>query len=493
MTDLRSRFQSLDRARPPDLWPEIVARAAEARVDARTMAFGTSRMVILLAALLLLGALAAGIAFGMLRTDRDDPSDLTNPAPFAFAGPISRPCDDSLPDDVALRLRGSTDAEASVPLERTVYADGLVIDGPSAEWGGTLNWSARRLSSAAAQALIESVTSGASCRSFPFDGFVTIQARGEDDVHVIGLGPDPFEVREPTAQESATVEALVEQLLDPNLGVPSSAWADPEWRPYQPDRWRFSVTFLPPAGERSAPPAADVVLPDGSSLRTFGGDSAVVDAFFARCVVRSAEEATAIASALTEAMGGPVVETPEWQFADDKGGIQVTAAGLLPHEPDCVTELPVMVPFTPVPAASVAAEGLPPLDDACDYLDPSEVFGGIQRDLVEHLQGYSADWHVCWYPLGLDRVVVASSRRPVPGKHAPEQAERLFGLEDLASEGVGNGQVFFNGCTANDGSCRSAIAISAEPHFVVVTWGDGDRDALRGLAERVLASLGASE
>ena len=69
MTDLRSRFQSLDRARPPDLWPEIVARAAGARADTPTMASGTSRMVILLAALLLLGALAAGIVFGMLRTE----------------------------------------------------------------------------------------------------------------------------------------------------------------------------------------------------------------------------------------------------------------------------------------------------------------------------------------------------------------------------------------------------------------------------------------
>jgi len=500
MADLKTRFRSLDRARPPDLWPDIMERAPDPRLQSPAAAFSSPRLAILVAALLLLGLLVAGIVGGILRDDPDDRTDLTDRAPFVFAGPISRPCDDSLPDHVVLRIRGNLGTEAPYPVERTVYADGLVVDGVTAEWGGSFNtidatWSARRLEASAAEVLVESVTGSVpSCRSFPFDGFVTIQARDADGVHVIGLGPDPFEARVPTADESSAVALLVDQLLDRELGIPSTGWADANWLPYQPDRWRFSLTFSP-AGERSMPPGDDTVLPDGSSLRTFGGDDAVVDELGVRCVVRSTEEATAIASVLTEAMGELAAEmSGTWQFADDQGAIYITAAGLLPHEPECVTEIPGLAPSTPVPAASAPTDGPPPLD-ACDYLDPGDVaeLVGELAGEVEHHQGWSADWHMCWYPVETDALVLASSRRAIAGERAAEQAERLFGTPGVAADEVGGHQIFFNGCTATDGTCRSAVAISANQHFIVVTWGRGDRETLRLVAERVLAPLGAAE
>lgn len=84
---------------------------------------------------------------------------------------------------------------------------------------------------------------------------------------------------------------------------------------------------------------------------------------------------------------------------------------------------------TPQPG-SPAVDEPGPLADACDYvLEPnliSEAIAPIPYDFVaEHRPEWSADWTFCY--------------------------------------------VFFNGCTSSNGQCRAAVAISAEPHFVVVT------------------------
>ena len=496
MTDLRARFQSLDRTEPPDLWPNIVERAGELSAP-RVLV--TPRLAILLAALLLLGALAAGAVGGLLRNDRDDPSDLSDRAPFAFAGPMSRPCNTSLPDQIVLRVRGNASLDAPEPFERTVYADGLVVDALSAEMGGSFNTmeaprSARQLASGSLVMLIEAVTETApTCRSFPFDGYASIEARGESGSHVIQFGPDPFEPRVTSEEEASAAKRTLDMLLAPDMGIPASGWADGDWVAYEPDRWRFSLAFSP-RGEREAPPADGIVLPDGSSLRAFG-ESAVADAYGSRCVVRDAEEARQIASILTAAMGDLATEMAgQWQFADDDGLIYVTAAGLLPHETDCVTEDPGLAPSTPVPAASAEVSGAPPFDDACSYLAPAdiaEVIGPLAGDMERH-PGWSADWHMCWFPVEADAIVLVSTRHPVPSEHAREQAELLFGLSDLKPQALDGGELFSNGCGATDGSCRAAVAISAEPHFVVITW-SGSPDALPALAERVLQSLSPAE
>lgn len=84
MTDLRSRFQSLDRARPPDLWPEIAERAAEAPVDSpnRSLAIAIGVFVLVVAV-----AIGAGLV-ARSNVGSPDPTPAASPSPASWTGPV---------------------------------------------------------------------------------------------------------------------------------------------------------------------------------------------------------------------------------------------------------------------------------------------------------------------------------------------------------------------------------------------------------------------
>jgi hypothetical protein len=238
------------------------------------------------------------------------------------------------------------------------------------------------------------------------------------------------------------------------------------------------------------------VLPDGSALRTFGSDDAgTPESSSGRCVITEAEEATAIAPILTDAGGGQdESSSSSWGFSDAEGTISVMVVGLLPHEPDCMTDEfgGPSPPPEPVPSAPAAESA--PLADACDYVPAAlvgDLIGPIQGE-TEHYPEWSADWAFCWYPVEQDGLAIAASRRSFPSERAAEQAISLFGEEGFSTEQVAGYDVHFNGCDRSDRNCRAAIAISAEPHLVVVIWQGGSQAMLRGLAERVIQGLAAA-
>ena len=511
MTDLHDRFRSLDRMRSPDLWSEALQRAAATDRRAVSGPWGMNRTVAIALALVALLIITIGIAVvgGLLRIDRNDPDDGN---PFALAGPVAN-CDQTLPEGVLVRVIDSTDQ-----IQLTVYEDGLVVSGFPTDWGTSAavgldgSWSQRRLTPDGVQLLIDALTSSLpSCQSFESAGHFDIRARAGPGVHSIGLGGSVLETRVTTPAQAASVDDIVARLEDPDLGLPAGSWED-GWHSYVPERWRFSLQFHGPT-DRGLPRSDGIVLPDGSDLRSFGAElpidsmdpsAAPQGLSMLRCAVTNSEEARAMEAILTAAGGSPE-DYGGWSFTNGEqvgelGGfplhnlVSITVAGLLPHEPDCLTEVPGATP-TPAPGPSIPADEPAPLADACDYIPAalvSEVIGPINGD-TEHYPGWSTDWAFCWHPVEPGGLAIGASRRPLPADRAADQARALFGDVGFSSEQIAGHDVFFNGCESTEGQCRASVAISVAPHFVVITWEPGSKATLRQLAEGLIKALDAAD
>jgi len=465
----------------------------------------TSRRTTILLAAALLTALLVGISVavgsGILRLPW--PADREPDMLLPLAGPITN-CHRPLAEDVALTV-----VDWQEESQFTVYADGLVIEGPPVGWGareeigleGT--WRQRRLSSDGVERLIASVSSGLSdCRQYASDRFVEIQAKTDQGPYAIRIGQDVLETRVTTPAEAAAADALVERLATPDLGLGAAEWLDPDWDHHLPTRWRVWVEFSPrgPDGPRDAAPSADeLTLPDGSSLSTFGQEAAPDpgSATGARCSIVSTPEARAIADAIDSLPGEAALASgATWQLdLPERAAIAiVTIAALLPHERSCVSDLQTTASPTPAPAPSIPSDQRSPLPSACPYVTRavvSEVVGRVGGD-VEDYPGWSEDWSFCWYPVDPSGLAIASSRRPVERERAEQLARDLFGDAGFVVEQLDGGSIFLNGCARPGADCRAVVAISLEPHFVVVSWQPASEGTLRALAEAVLEQLVSS-
>jgi hypothetical protein len=468
-------------------------------------------ILLLVAALLVILTISAAVAVGsglieLPRLD-DDRSD----GVFPLAGSTAR-CDQTLADGVLLTVVPLNGGEWPDATQLTVYEDGLAVTGYPPDWGAPPtvgldgSWSQRRLTAEGLSALMAAVTSSLpNCQSFEFDGGMAIRARLGADVFSIGLGPNILETRPTTPAQAAAARDLAERLRDSNLGLSAGGWAEDQWLPYFPERWRFLLQFTGP--QDVAYPSSDgVVLPDGSTLQTFGVEEPnASDAGYTmvRCGATDTEVARDIAATLTEAGAGPTEGTLDtaWHFTDGplSGGdafhntINVNVIGLLPHEPDCTGGV-VGGAQPEEPPSNPSTDRSAPFTDACDYL-PTSIVGELIGSLdgpIEHYPNWNADWAFCWQPVSGDGLVVFSSRRPFPGERAFDQAESLFGDAGFNAELIAGRDVFFNDCVGNE-PCRSAVAISAEPHYVVITWKAETQATLRQVAERLIQELAAAE
>lgn len=167
--------------------------------------------------------------------------------------------------------------------------------------------------------------------------------------------------------------------------------------------------------------------------------------------------------------------------------------GLLPHEPDCPSGVPPAGAQPADPPQDPSTDRSAPFTDACDYVPASlvvELFGSIDGP-SEHYAEWNEDWAFCWYPVEGDGLVIFSSRRALPGDRGVDQATSLFGDGNFSTEQIAGRDVFFGGCSPSVGQCRAAVAISTEPHFVVITW--NSQAVLRQLAERLIQMLNTVE
>jgi hypothetical protein len=210
------------------------------------------------------------------------------------------------------------------------------------------------------------------------------------------------------------------------------------------------------------------------------------------------EEARAIATTLTDAGGRAPPEAgggdAYWYFTIGEVAdmsVQISILGLLPHELDCVSELEAEPSPTPAPPPALATGDAAPLPSACNYLSADairEVIGETPQ-AQEDYPGWSADWSFCWYALTEDGLFVASTRSPTATARAAEQATNLFGEQGLMTDELAGHEIFLNGCATSGETCRAALALSVEPHFVVISWVGGSRDTLGELAKRVVEEL----
>jgi hypothetical protein len=446
----------------------------------------------LLTALLIGGTLAVGAGLIRLPWLQDDRRDtILSP----LAGPVAN-CWRSLPDGVALIVLDS--AESS---QLTVYEDGLAITGFPADWGAQAavsldgSWSQRRLAADGLQRLIDATTGTLpSCQTFESASNMEIHARLGGGMYSIRLGSDILETRLTSPAQAAAAQGLVDRFADADLGLSASDWAEPAWNPYTPDRWRFWLRFNP-ADDPGFPLADSIRLPDGSPLGDFGVEQPPEpESTAARCAVTDETDARAIAEILTSAGGRPDdlgSGDPYWYFT--AGGpdqmLTIELVGLLPHQPDCQSQLGAAATPTPAPAPSAPAGEPMPLADACDYVPAAlvqDVIGPIEGE-TEHYPGWSDDWAFCWQPVEGDGLAIAAIRRPVAGDRAAAQAQSLFGAEGFTTEQIGGRDVFVRSCGLPEAQCRATIAISVEPHFVVLMW--SSEATLRELAELVIQEL----
>jgi hypothetical protein len=376
----------------------------------------TLAIALVLVALLII-SIGIAVAGGLLRNDRNDRDDANS---FSLAGPVAH-CDQTLPDGVLITVVDSDEAT-----QLTAYEDGLVVTGHPTDWGAAAasgidgSWSQRRLQPDGIELLTDALASSLpTCQSFEHAGFIQIQARAGADVHSVRLGTDVLETRVTSPAQAAVVRDLVARLKDPDLGLDAGDWVDGEWHPYVPERWRFSLQFSGPS-DREYPPSDGIVLPDGSSLRTFGSEEPIESMdpsarpqglTMLRCAVTDAEEARAIATVLSGAGISPDGQTG-WYFTEgeqvgDLGGfplhklVYVDVVGLLPHEPDCLSEAAPAATPTPAPGPSAAAGEPAPFGDACDYAPAAlvgELIGPVGGE-TEHYPGWSTEWAFCWYPV----------------------------------------------------------------------------------------------
>lgn len=456
------------------------------------------RMTILWAAVLLtalLVGLTVAVGSGLLPSPW--PTDGKDADFGPLAGPITN-CHRALPDGVVLTVVHGEDG-----WQLSVYEDGRVLKGPPVGWGvgaesgleGT--WEQRRLTMTGTSHFVDAISSALpDCRQIEADSFIDIQARSDGAPYAVRIGQDVIETHVTTAAEAAAAEEVADVLDTQDLGLASADWTDSSWSPYTPERWQIWLRFMPSDDPGWASGDA-IVLPGDSSLSTFGneaedGEPGGVD----RCAVVGFEDAREIATIMTDAGGRPPPEfgpaDAHWYFSvGGSEAVQVSVVGLLPHEPDCISVLNALPSPTPAPAPSLAPGELAPLASACDYLPTSAVreVSGETPEGQEDRPGWSEDWSFCWYPLTDEGLYIASTRRPTPAARAAEQAVSLFGDEGLTADQVGGHDVFLNGCASTGEECRAALALSVEPHFVVIAWRAGEADILRRLAEVIVGQV----
>ena len=223
-------------------------------------------------------------------------------------------------------------------------------------------------------------------------------------------------------------------------------------------------------------------LPDGSLIRSFGTampDPADSRFDEERCGVVSSD----VVKQLRERLGEPLEDQRNsWAFLPpdiDLGGLHVTVAPLLPHQAGCEEFEP------PMPAARDGP--LIPELQVCEYLDdPDEAASGPPagwRQIWESTD-FGGGWAACeYFPGGW----VFASRHPVTPQEAEAIARHQFGV-GMTSEQVAGRTVYLNACGGADGECSPAIAVSAEPHLVIVIPDDDTAD-LRELARLVIDGL----
>jgi hypothetical protein len=511
--------------RVPDQLRESVLAIPDDVMD-RAGLLGPRRRVVLLAAAMLTALLVGGaiaLGSGLFRLPWLSEDRITTIAfwqSFQTDEVIPVACDQTLPDGLLLSVEPQVE-RGELDYFRPwlyLYDDGLVLSREGDGRSAPISWSQRHLSPEGVQRILAAVEEtglrdclGVGTETPPLE----VKAKTGGGVVAIGLGSAGLRVVTPAELEAATDLAdrlgatLTQTARSPDLGVPRAGWIEPAWQPYAPDRWEILISHFKgdPGVSYQEGPWADLVLPDGSTFLTFGSSVPVpaeVDArrhggqvAEYRCRVVGRDEVETMTAFLGEPVAmDPATNEGSWQYWDrPRGGegVAILVSPLPRHEPGCVVRVglePRRFEGAPPPDASGGdlIDGLL----ACDYL-PETPLTWYRGD--EHAD-FGGGWAACSYPPG---GWVFASRHEFSSAEALLAVETLFGIDGFTTDRIAGRTVYFNACVeGGDGppvvvlrSCTPAVAISAEPHFVIVvpSVGQAVTGNLRHLAESLIQRL----
>jgi hypothetical protein len=459
---------------PADL-VESVASIPD-RVPYRPGLFQTRRGVVLLAAALLMALLVSGaiaVGTGLIRLPwLPDERTTQLSGPFELLGPT--PCNQTLPDDLLLSVELSK--ASGPPMQVLLYASGLVLKGARFGEEVTPPWQQRTMTAEGIAGLIAAIEASElrDCKDVPVAGDqLEIKARTRAGVVAMSLGSGWLRVASQPERDAA--QDLAARLVDSDLGIPSEGWVDAAWLPYELERWQIFISRWEgnPDAFAGFPRMdwVDLVLPDGSTPMTYGESVPVApDSIFTeeRC-----QEVGAIAANEMRAFLDEVSPDPgTWGFRDRTGGVQFNVVWRLPHEAACQ---PSFAGPQPSPRGTVVGAVRP-----CDLL-PVDVGWSQPREDLDH----GADWGSCEY---LFDGWVFVSRHPVSADQAVIAVAHQFGI-GFTTDQIAGQTVYFNACADPAAQCSPAVAISAEPHFVIVVPDEGTESELRTLATALIEHL----
>jgi hypothetical protein len=394
----------------------------------------------------------------------------------------SLPCDQTLADGLSLWVQISDGQSA--PHQVLAYPDGLVLRGPmfSGDPEETRTWEQRRLTEQGVDALLRAVAASGlrDCVDVPVPGpQLEVKALTAGGVVAMSLGSGSFRAASPAEVDAAA--ALSDRLLDDALGVEAAGWLDADWRPYALERWEIRVSVWEGYEEAFAGAERvawrELVLPGGETPLTYGQPVAISADFIfesERCQIVSPSDAEEMRGFLDGVADGV------WQFRDADGGVAFNMDWRLPHQPGCVSNMDP----TPPLARDNLIEGLA----ACDYL-PEEVIAEVVSEPWAQFEFQSEShgdggWAACEYWQGW----IFASRHRTSADDASAIVEIQFG-PGYSTDEIAGRTVYFNACLDPGATCEPAIAISAEPHLVIIVPSEGDELMLRSLAAALIERL----
>lgn len=481
--DLR-RFLDAESQRLEGFAVSASSVAARVRQTARPAPVLRRRPYLLVAAAVLVGGsiAAAGFGSGILRMPSTDPIDgpIQTPGPTAVPTPTEdidsawTMCHGGLvPDEVVLSAGFETDGEAQqLQLDR----DGLLLAGPMDATGAT-PWTSQRLTEAGVQHLLDLVTTtgarGACGGYLAAETDTNVTARRGGALGQMGWGPSwGSRITVQTIEERDALLMLGDILRRPQAWLTASDWVELAATPWIAEEWQVRVGRSDALAETAEGPDPNaILLPDGSTLTTFGEDSPLGYG----CGMVTLAERRDIEAAL-DAAGAPPNMTP-WQFSGVENIVVISPQ--LPHWPGCA-ELPL--PPAPEPTASRDLER-----------DPCSLVGDVQASEILGVDVHG-DAHLSIIDNGRDCIYhsaanwstanVALRQRSTSSADARALLDVMF--HRFTEEPIPGGILFVNDCKLSVAPCAPSIALSVEPSFaVVITEERTDPEDMRALADAV--------
>jgi hypothetical protein len=432
------------------------------------------RTFVLLAAAAMLAAAAIGSALaigsGLIRPPWQDDDSLST---IYAAGS----CEPALADGLVLTFQADERPSLNDLPRYVVFEDrrALRLDPsatafdvpPSAERKG---WSQRTLTSEGLEDLLAAARAidAADCEPIyigesGYQEYFLTTRTGEGVAQVVfGIGTLQTGASDLAAMAAAA--ALARQLADPDLGLPPTDWIDSDWLPWVAERYIVTTQFYSSNGVPSSI-GWDVVLPDGSTPRTFGETVPGLEdprILMWRCGIVGADEAKAIVAAFDAA--GMVVtffvpETSADLDFGDGGGLHMEAVVL--DQFDCQSHARAL-------GYSATPEDIATPDPEVADVSVCDLVAGDSRwnQSVREPWSLSSEWSACRQVQAVDDVFLRM--RATSATEALELVRLEFGQDGYVSDTIAGRTIYINECVHSAIPCSSAIAISADPYYVVM-------------------------